>query len=166
MGQHSSQIRGPSADVVPLGHRAAQDDGPVVAIARPFRRIPAGLYEARSMTIRRRTAFKRTYLEAFFEVFDGPAVAGRILGRVPAFFPLPAGGRELAPSATLSRWLQLLGTPTRRDRVPLRTLENKLWRVEVGDVTTSRDRGLDGRPRPLPELQRYSKVIAVLERLA
>jgi hypothetical protein len=155
-----------SADIVPLGHRAPQDDGLVIALAQPFRRIPPGTYEARSMTVRRRVAYKRTYLEAFFEVFDGPAVAVRVLGRVPAFFPLPAQGRELAPSAALSRWIQLLGTPSRRDRVPLRTLENKLWRVEVGDVTTSRDRGLDGRPRPLPEPQRYSKVTAVLERLA
>jgi hypothetical protein len=154
------------SDVIPLRQPETSDAGPTVALAQPFRRILPGTYEARSMTVRRRTAYRRTYLEVFFQVFDGPAVAGRVLGRVPAFFPLPAGGRELSPSAALTRWIQLLGVPSRRDRVPLRTLENKLWRIEVGDVTTSRDRGLDGKPRPLPEPQRYSKVTAVLERLA
>lgn len=155
-----------SADIVPLGHRVPQDDGLVVAIAQPFLRIPAGLYEARSMTIRRRVAYKRAYLEAVFQVFAGPAVAGRVLGRVPAFFPMPSQGRELAPSAALTRWIQLLGTPSRRDRVPLRTLEAKLWRVEIVDVTKSRDRGPDGKPRLLPEPQQYSKIAVILERLA
>ena len=56
--------------------------------------------------------------------------------------------------------------PSRRDRVPLRTLENKLWRVEVVDVTKSHDLGTDGKPRPLAKSQQYSKIGAVLERLA
>ena len=148
------------SDVIPLKQPETKDDGLVVAIAQPFRRIPPGAYEARSMTLRRRHAFKRTYLEAWFQVFDGPATAGRVLGRVPAFLPLPAGDRELAPSSDLVRWIQLLGVPNRRDRVPLRTLENKLWRVEIIDVTTTR------KGRPLPESQQYSKIGAVLERLA
>jgi hypothetical protein len=155
-----------SAEVVPLGQRAPQDDGLVVSIAQPFRRVPPGIYEARSMTIRRRVAYKRTYLEAFFEIFDGSAVAGRVLGRVPAFFPLPAQGRELAPSAALSRWIQLLGTPIRRDRVPLRTLENKLWKVEVVDVTEDRHIEPDKKHRKLPDAQHYSKIAVILERLA
>jgi hypothetical protein len=152
------------SDVIPLRQPEAKDDGLVVAIAQPFRRIAPGTYEARSMTIRRRSAYKRTYLEAFFQIFDGPATSGRVLGRVPAFFPLPPHGRELAPSANLTRWIQLLGMPSRRDRVPLRTLENKLWKVEVVDVV--HDRGADGKRRPLAESQKYSKIGAVLERLA
>jgi hypothetical protein len=149
-----------SANVFPLGERAPQDDGLVVAIAQPFRRFAPGTYEARSMTIRRRSHYKRAYLEAWFQVFDGPATGGRVLGRIPAFFPLPAASRELAPSSNIVRWIQLLGVPSRRDRVPLRTLENKLWRVQVIDVTEDR------QGRPLSEPLWYSKIGTILERLA
>ena len=149
-----------TSEVVALRQPATTDDGLVVAIAQPFRRLPPGIYEARSMTLRRRPGFRRTYLEAWFQIFDGPATSGRVLGRVPAFLPLPAGGRELAPSSDLVRWIQLLGVPSRRDRVPLRTLENKLWRVEVIDVTTN------SKGRPLPQPLWYSKIGAILERLA
>jgi hypothetical protein len=127
--------------------------------------VPEGLYEARSVTVRRRTAYKRSYIEARFQLFDGPAEHGTILATgVPGFFPIR--GAVLAPSSNLARWVQLLNPAGRRDRLPLRILERKLWRVQVVDVLTSHERGRNGKPKPLPDALRYSKVAAVLERLA
>jgi hypothetical protein len=158
-------------DVIPLVSEpepsARRGEAPdFIRLARaPVPRLQAGYYEARSTSLRRARTYQRPYIEAWFDIFDGPAVNGQILARLPCYFRLPDNGR-LAPSSKLFRWIQLLGSPIRRDRIPLRSLLFKLWRVEVGDVTTGADAGPDGQHRALHERQRYSVVRVVIERLA
>lgn len=149
---------------LPASPRQHDEEPDSFIVAKPFPRIEPGLYDALSVSVRRRRAFKRNYIEAMFDVFSGAVAAGQIVGRVPAFFRLT--GRTLAPSSSLARWVQLLNGSGRRDRIPLRILEDKLWKVEVRDVLVSHEKGLDGKPRPLPPSLVYSRVSAVLERLA
>ncbi len=154
-----------SVQILPLRSSPRQHEGPdSLDVARPFPRIQAGLYDALSVSLRRRRAFRREYIEVWFDVYTGAPANGQILGRVPAFFRVT--GHRLAPSSSLARWIQLLGVPVRHDRIPLRLLESKLWRVEVRDVLVSHEKDLDGKPRPLPPSLVYSRVAAVLERLA
>jgi hypothetical protein len=155
-----------SADIRPLRGAPcveslpAADGGEVleVRILPPWPRIPAAIYEARSVKLRTQFAFKRRYVEALFDIYDGEFIGGRVLARLPGFFPLPALRRPLARSSALARWITLL-SPYRLDRIPLRTLEHKLWRVRVADVVTSHARNLLSAPLI------YSKVAEVLEHL-
>ncbi len=153
-----------SAHILPLRSSPRHhEEGDSVDVARPFPRIEPGVYEALSVSVRRRRAFKREYVEALFDIYEGLAIDGHVIGRLPGFFRLTG---KLAPSSSLGRWIQLLGTHQRRDRVSLRVLENKLWRVELRDVIVSHEKGPDGKPRPLPPSLVYSRICAVIERLA
>jgi hypothetical protein len=137
-----------------------------VHILQPWPRITPGIYEAVSKTLTTRTAFQRRFVEALFDVFDGPVTNGRQLARVPGFFPIPNRAR-LARSSSLARWIALADI-ARRDRIPLRTLEHKAWKVRIVDVTTSHlTETVNGerRRRILPTPLIYSKVAEVLERL-
>jgi hypothetical protein len=137
-----------------------------VQVLPPWPRIVAGTYEAVSKALTVRTAFKRRFVEALFDVFDGPMTDGRHLARVPGFFPLPNRAR-LARSSSLARWIALAGIP-RLDRIPLRSLEHKHWKVRVVDVSKSHlTETINGerRHRDLPTPLIYSKVVEILERL-
>jgi hypothetical protein len=137
-----------------------------VQVLQPWPRIAPGIYEAVSKTLTVRTAFKRRFVEAHFDVFDGPVTNGRQLARVPGFFPIPNRAR-LARSSSLARWIALAGI-SRLDRIPLRTLEHKCWKVRVIDVSKSHlTETIKGerRHRDLPTPLIYSKVAEVLERL-
>lgn len=137
-----------------------------VAPARP--RIEAGVYVARTVGLEAFSAYKRKCVALFFDVYASAFEAGVILARVPMYFRLPPEGRRLSPSAKLVRLFDLLGPrPQRLDRLPLNSLRDKLWKVEVGDVSVGGGvHDSRGRPRPLHEAQRYSVIRCVLERLA
>ena len=137
-----------------------------VQVLQPWPRISSGVYVAVSESLIVRLAFQRRYVEALFDIFDGALTEGRQLARVPGFFPLPHRAR-LARSSSLARWIALAGI-SRLDRIPLRTLEHKHWKVRVVDVVTSHlTETINGerRRRTLPAPLVYSKVAEVLERL-
>src|SRR5437868_6791317 len=101
-------------------------------------RIAPGIYEARSAQLEAFTAFRRRCLALYFDIYDGSFADGHVVGRVPMFFRLPPNGKRLAPSSKLARLFDLLQPRRRRlDRLPMNELRDKLWRVRVGDVTTS-----------------------------
>lgn len=119
------------------------------------------------MDLKTFSVFKRRCLMLHFDVYAGSFETGQILARLPMFFRLPPAGCPLRPTTKLARLFDLLSPRrTRRDRLPLDALRNKLWRVEVGDVRTGAEHNEHGEPRPLHEHQRYSVIRAVLERLA
>jgi hypothetical protein len=60
----------------------------------------------------------------------------------------------------LARWIKMLGLQTRLDRIPLRLLQDRYWRVEVATVTHN------SRQRRLSPENVYSKVLDIVERLA
>lgn len=130
-------------------------------------RILPARYEARSLTCSKRYSefYRREYLQIEFDVFQGPAASGDVIARLPCFFRLPHSGR-LGRKSKLYRVFQLLGVPLRRDRLSPSALKHKLWLVEVGDVVVSSEKDLSGKQRPLHNLQRYSIVKTILERLA
>ena len=135
-----------------------------VQVLQPWPRIAPGTYEAVSNALTVRTAFQRRFVEALFDVFDGPMTDGRRLARLPGFFPVPHRAR-LARSSSLARWIALAGI-SRFDRIPLRMLEHKHWKVRVVDVVKSHlTETIDGerRHRNLPTPLVYSKVAEVLE---
>lgn len=137
-----------------------------VQVLPPWPRLAPGIYEAVSKSLTVRAAFKRRFVEALFDVFDGPMTDGRHLARIPGFFPLPNRAR-LARSSSLARWIALAGIH-RIDRIPLRSLEHKHWKVRVVDVVKSHLTETingDRRHRALPQPLVYSKVAEVLERL-
>jgi hypothetical protein len=137
-----------------------------VQVLQPWPRFAPGIYEAVSKSLTVRTAFKRRFVEALFDVFEGPMTDGHHLGRVPGFFPIPNRAR-LARSSSLARWIALAGIQ-RIDRIPLRSLEHKHWKVRVVDVVKSHlTETINGerRHRDLPQPLVYSKVVEVLERL-
>ncbi len=148
-----------SAQVLPLRPSSAprQPDDEII-LARPLPRIAPGIYQATTVRVTHGNAFDRRYVVAWFDVFDGLAEHGRVLARVPGYFRLPKA-RRLAPSSKLARWIQLL-PPTRRDRLPLRTLEHKLWLGEIADCVE------DQAQRDLAPAQHYSVVRTITERLA
>jgi hypothetical protein len=137
-----------------------------VHILQPWPRITPGIYEAVSKALTTRTAFQRRFVEALFDVYAGSVLDGRQLARLPGFFPVPHRAR-LARSSSLARWIALAGI-SRLDRIPLRALEHKHWKVRVVDVVKSHlTETIDGerRHRNLPTPLIYSKVAEVLERL-
>jgi hypothetical protein len=141
--------------------RRDPDDHFVLTVENPRPKIPPAVYEAVSTAVRRRRYHNRLFLEALFDIFDGPIVNGVVIARsVPGFFNLPNDGRRLGRSSRLARWIQLLGPGMRQDRVPVQTLTEKYWRVRVVTVD------VDGQQQPLSAANQYSKVAAVLERLA
>ena len=143
-----------------LGRRDPDDDF-ILTVEAPFPKIPPGVYEAVSTSVRRRRYHNRPYLEALFDIFQGHIEDGVLLARgVPAFFSMPRDGQPLGRSSRLARWIQLLDPKLRLDRVPLRALKQKFW---LGQVVTVDE---DGQQQPLSAGNQYSKVAAVLERLA
>jgi hypothetical protein len=137
-----------------------------VQVLQPWPRLTPGVYEAVSKSLTIRTAFKRRFVEACFDIFEGPMTEGHDLARVPGFFPIPNRAR-LARSSSLARWIALSGIQ-RIDRIPLRSLEHKHWKVRVVDVVKSHlTETINGerRHRDLPGPLIYSKVVEVLERL-
>ena len=78
------------------------------------------------------------------------------------YFRLPEPGRPLSPTSKLARVFDLVLGPrkVRLDRLPMRHLKHKLFRVVVGTVEH------DHEGRPLPTENQYSVIRAVLERLA
>jgi hypothetical protein len=155
-----------SADVIPIG---GEDVGGewvqdlVVKVPAPRPRITPGSYEARSVSLTKFSAFNRMNLELGFDVFQGPAVNGVVLARIPLYTRLP-GPKGLSPNSKLARLFHLLhhgsATPTRWGRLPLAALRNKLWRVVVADAEK------DVNDETLPEKLRYSVIQQVVERLA
>ena len=137
-----------------------------VSISRP--RIRASVYTARSVSLEAIKIFRRHCLVLHFDVFDGDYSAGRVVARIPLYLRLPERGRPLAPSSKLARLFDLAGVQVaRRDRLPMNALRNRLWRVEVGDVTTSYEKDpMTGQPRLLADSLRYSVVRAVVEHIA
>lgn len=152
-----------SADVIPLRD---EPDGEWIDVAYsippPLPRIPAGSYQARSVALRKREAFKRKVLVLEFDVYRGDSLQGDVLARLPMFLRLP-GPRGLSPNSKLARIFYVLyaGTPPSRwGRLPLSVLRGKLWRVQVADAEK------DVNDDDLPEAAKYSVVVHVLERLA
>lgn len=138
-----------------------------VPVAASLPRVAPGIYEARTVDVKSRTTFRRRCLVLYFDVYQGSFESGLILARLPMYFRLPVNGHRLWSTSKLARLFDLLDSrKIRMDRLPMNALRNKLWRVEVGDVTTSAEHNHNGQPRPLHERQRYSVVRAVLERLA
>lgn len=138
-----------------------------VVLEAPRPRIAPGLYEARSVDLKTFSVFRRRCLALYFDVYEGEAVGGRVIARVPMYFRLPRLDRPLRSSSKLARVFQLVNpSARRRDRLPLNVLRSKLWRVEVGDVAEGSERDERGHGRALHQAQRYSIVRAVLERLA
>lgn len=129
-----------------------------IELAPRLLRIEPGDYQARSVAVHPFRAFKRRNLRLDFEIYEGEAANGVVLGRVPMFCPLPE--RRLSPSAKLARLFALLGVQLRGDRLPLEKLRYRLWRVEVGDAV----KDSTGAPLALP--LRYSVIKTVVEHLA
>jgi hypothetical protein len=132
-----------------------------VSVEAPSPLIPPGVYEAVSTSARKRDCYARSYVEIRFTVFDGDLTNGAVLAvDVPGFFNLPTGRRPLGKSSKLARMIQLLDPELRRDRVPIRALKDKGWRVNVVTVE------MNGRQQTLPIGNRYSKIDTVMERIA
>lgn len=129
-----------------------------ITTAPPLLRVKPGSYEARSVDLQSFTAFRRRILVVSFELYDGPAVNGIVLGQVPCYFSLPP--RRLSSASKLGRVFQLLGVRPRADRLPLRLLQHRLWRVVVADV----EKDIDGNA--LPEANVYSVIRSIREHLA
>lgn len=148
-------------------HAGVEPDAPAAIAAWPdlkidvaprLLRIQPGRYEARSIGLHPFRAFKRRNLRLDFEIYQGEAMGGVILGRVPLFCPLP--DRRLSSASRLARLFALLGVQLRGDRLPLEKLRHRLWVVEIGDAMK------DAAGAPLPKDLRYSVVKTVLEHLA
>lgn len=152
-----------TADIIPIQPEPGDEwEDLAVRVPAPRPRIAPGVYEARSATLRKFTAFKRLNLEIGFDCFRGDAPHGVILARVPLFVRCP-GPKGLSPNSKLARLFYLLyhsQNPPRWGRLPVSTLKHKLWRVLVGDATKN-TAGED-----LPEPLRYSVITQILERLA
>lgn len=158
--------RPPETNVV--RHAGVESDAPAAAVAWPdlkidvaprLLRIHPGRYQARSIGLHPFRAFKRRNLRLDFEVYQGEAAGGIVLGRVPLFCPLPE--RRLSSASRLARLFALLGVQLHGDRpVPLEKLRYRLWLVEIGDAVK------DAAGAPLPQDLRYSVVKVVLEHLA
>ena len=149
---------------------AAWPDSLNVPIEPSRPRIAPGVYVARSVRAEKfelRGWGRRFVL--WFDVFERDPLdsATRTLARVPAYFRLPIG-RPLRATSKLARVLDLVDRRSRRlDRIPLRVLRDRLWRVEVRDVVTTSEKNRDGSGnRPLQQSQQYSVVSEILEHLA
>jgi hypothetical protein len=160
-----------SASVYPFHQTGSEPDArssdlASVQVLQPWPHLAPGIYEAVSKSLVVRSAFKRRFVEAHFDVFEGPMTNGHYVARVPGFFPIP-NRALLARSSSLARWIALAGIP-RIDRIPLRSLEHKHWRVRVVDVVKSHlTETVNGerRHRDLPSRLIYSKVAEILDRL-
>jgi hypothetical protein len=153
-----------------VGDEAAWPD--LHAATEPKRpRLEPGVYWGRSAHLDtfERAGWRRR-VRIWFEILSGHPLEGEthVLATLPWYATIPAGRRPtISASSKLSRLFDLLGPadprrdPTRRaDRVPLRALRHRLWRLAVEDVTS------DGQQRPLHREQWYSIVKAVLEHVA
>src|SRR5262249_157594 len=124
-------------------------------------RIRAGIYEAKSVTLVRFSAFGRENLELGFDVYQGEATNGLVIARIPKFFRKPGKGQPLPRNSDLAKLFYLLGlSPRKVTAARMNALRGKIWRVQVGDAEH------DGRGRVLDEHERYSIIKRVLERLA
>jgi hypothetical protein len=131
-----------------------------IRVPAPLPRFPAGVYQARSARLERFPAFERENLALWFELFQGEANRGIILGRVPMFLRLP-GKRGLSPRSRLAQLFYLIGVkPQRSSKLPLSVLRDKLWLIRIDDARR------DTRGHEVPDSLRYSLVTQVLERLA
>jgi hypothetical protein len=139
-----------------------------IGVEEDLPRIHPGEYLARSVDVKTFVAFRRRCLAIRFEIMAGPLGAATVVARgVPMYFRLPPRGQRLGRTSKLVRMFALLGPlPARLDRLPMRTLQHRLWRVDVGDVVAGAEQDGTGRHRPLHERQRYSVVRAVLEHIA
>lgn len=141
--------------------RREGDDDFSVSVEAPLPLIPPGVYEAVSTSVRKTDCYRRPYVEILFTVFDGDLTDGAVLAvGVPGFFNLPMGGRPLGKSSKLARMIQLLDPKPRRDRVPIRALKDKCWRVSVVTVE------VNGQQQTLPMGNRYSRIDTIMERIA
>jgi hypothetical protein len=142
----------------------AEDQDVILVVERAHPRISPGDYQAVSKTTRVRNIHNggRRYLEVFFDVFEGEITDGVILARdVPGYFNM-GEGKRIGRSSKLARWIQLLDPATRPrlDRVPTKLLRDKFWLVRVVDVKLNSER------QELPQANWYSKVDAILKRVA
>jgi hypothetical protein len=154
------------ANVVPFGDHGAAEEWADVAykIPAPLPHIPPAAYQARSVALKRRDAFKRSTLVLEFDVYRGDYMHNVVLAPLPMYVRLP-GAAGVSPHSKLARLFHVFyfggqTLPRWGSRLPLNVLKNKLWRVEVADADQ------DSEGRDLPEATKWSVVVQVLERLA
>jgi hypothetical protein len=138
-----------------------------VPAAPTLARIPPGSYEAVTVGLDAFSVFQRRALALWCDIYSGSALdGGTVLARIPAYFRLPQPGRPLSPSSKLCRLFDLVGPrPRRLDRLPMQKLRGKLFRVEVGDVVLTSEKGPDGQQRPMAAENVYSVIRTFVERL-
>jgi len=143
-----------ASNVVPL-ESAGRWETIEVRVSPPRPQIAPGTYWARSVSLRKYTAFNRTILELQFDVYKAAPEDSPVLARVPMFVRLPKSGDRLSANCRLASMLRMLGL-VRSDRVQAQNLDvlrGKLWRVEVAD--TKQDQG---GPLKDTDLKPYSVV--------
>jgi hypothetical protein len=123
-------------------------------------RIAPGIYEAVSASLRVFSAFDRQNLEIGFDVFEGEAMDGVVLARIPKFLRKPPMRKPLPQNSDFARLFYLLGlNPRKVTGTNVRVLRGKLWRAQGGDAER------DSRQRKLAENETYSVVKRIVERL-
>jgi len=163
------------AVVRPLYPRDARREPDVVEAPALYPRVAPGVYVAVTRSAVLLTMFDRRLVRVLVDLYstlEQPVLAQG----VPWFLPVPKRAAwRAAATSTLVRLFQLLNVPIpKRGPLPLVALCGKALRVQVGDVTQSRERDPDpadprGKrkiPVPLPETLIYSVVRRPLERLA
>jgi len=159
-----AEVDGPMTTIIPTTPEPEQAPATwqSVEVVVPSRLpwIRPGDYEAVSVGLRRYQCYKRLVLRLDFDVFEGSAVDGGLLARLPYY--MRWSGKKPAPTSKLGRLLQVAKLqPSRGDRPrSLSVLARKLWRVRVADAERDSE-GLE-----LVGDNVYSVVKQVLERLA
>lgn len=152
-------------------HSLPRPETLTVEVPEVYPRVRPGAYVAITRNVVVIPMFRRRTVRVLMDLYTGASaleLAQPPIARVPFFMAVPTRSHwRPAATSALTRFILSIGIQIpQRGPLPLRDLVGKVLGVEVGDVTTSRERDAQKQPISLPTPLIYSVVRRVTERLS